>query len=165
MSRDPLLSLHAIRLRDVEAARQALGICLMAETEAINRIGSLNDAVRRDREAESTVEDGYRFLNMFAARQTSVRNLRRTADADLVTLRSRCDAARAAVAAARATAEAVGQLIDERAAIERAEAAKRDQHVLDDIVRFNRRGKPGRADRPAGAVWPGEGARAPIPDR
>lgn len=159
MARDPLLSLHAVRLRDVEAARQVLGLCLTAETEAVNRIRSLDDAVRRDRAAERAVEDGYRFLNMFAVRSDSIRAHRRTADATLMTVRSRCDVARAAVAAARAAAEAVGQLIDERAAIERAEAAKRDQHVLDDIVRFNRRGKPGRADRP------GEGRQATAPDR
>ena len=159
MARDSLLSLHAVRLRDVEAARQVLGLCLTAETEAVNRIRSLDDAVRRDRAAERAVEDGYRFLNMFAVRSDSIRTHRRTADATLVTVISRCDVARAAVAATRAAAEAVGQVIDERAAIERAEAAKREQHVLDDIVRFNRRGKPGWADRP------GEGRQATTPDR
>lgn len=143
MARDPLSTLHAVRQRTVEQARQALGACLTAEAEVMDRIRMLDDAGRRDREAVGTVNDDHQFMDMFAVRRETIRTDRRTAVADLVAMEGRSTEARATVAAARTAAEAVEQLIGERAAAERFEAARREQHELDDIVRRRQAARPG----------------------
>ncbi len=158
MARDPLSVLHAVRQRAVEQARQALGACLHNEIAAADRIRRLDDAVSADRDAAGAVADDYRFLEMFALRQATLRTDRCTAAADLATAEACSGVERAAVVVARAAAEAVEQLMGERAAAERAEADRREQHALDDIARP--RQKPARADR---RVEPGSAVHAELP--
>jgi len=138
MARDPLLMLSLVRLHAVEQARQALGICLAAEAGVVDRIRGHAEAARRDLEACGTLPDFYRFLDMSAARQDIIRTDQHADEATLVALRTRSDEARAAVVAARTEAEAVRQLIGERAALAQTEAAKQEQHTLDDMTRRRR---------------------------
>ena len=146
MARDPLLVLYAMRRHAVEQARYALGICLKAEAEVAERIRLLDEAARRGREACETWQGVAQFLEMAAIRQGYVRVERRTVAADMVMVSTRSGEARDVVTAARSAAEAVEQLIGERAAASRAAAATREQHVLDDITR----GRHPRQAGPAG---------------
>jgi hypothetical protein len=147
MAGDSLQVLLAMRRRTVEQARYALGVCLMAETKAANGISTLDDAARRDREASGGWQDAHWFLEMSAIRLETSRAERVMITADLAAATARSDEARGVVTAARTAAEAVEQLIGERTAASRMEAAKREQHALDDIARGSHlarhRGKAG----------------------
>jgi flagellar biosynthesis chaperone FliJ len=135
MVRDPLRILLSIRRRAVEQARYALGACLAAEAEAMDRVASLDDTVRRDRETVGVWQDSHRFVEMSAIRLETMLERRRTAMADVAVAETRSGEARGTVSAARAAAEAVEQLITERTAASQADATRREQHVLDDIAR------------------------------
>jgi hypothetical protein len=124
-----------MRRRAVEQARYALGACLLSEAEVADRIRSLDDTARRDREVSQTWQDSHQFLEMSAIRTEATRTERRTIAADLTVAGIRSEEARGVVSAARMAAEAVEQLIAERLAASQADAAKREQHVLDDIAR------------------------------
>jgi hypothetical protein len=135
MARDPVGVLLAIRLHAVEQARSALAVCLTSEAALTDRIKALDTAVLRDRETAGSWQDAHQFVEISVFRQGAVRAERRTIAADLEAAEARSAEARGVVTAARAAAEAVGQLIAERQAAGQAEAARRDQHVLDDIAR------------------------------
>ena len=146
MARDPLQILRSVRRRATEQARYALAACLTAEAAVSDKIRSIDHAVLRDREASAAWQDAYRFLEMSALRQEAVRTECRIATADHAAAAARSAEARGVVAAARTAAEAVEQLISERKAAAQIEAAKREQHVLDDIARARlarrQRGEP-----------------------
>jgi hypothetical protein len=154
MARDPLLVLYALRRHAVEQARYALGTCLKAEADVAERIRRLDDAARRDREACETWQHAPQFLEMAAIRQQYMRFERQTVAADLVMVSTLSGEAREVVTAARSAAEAVEQLISERAAATSAAAATREQHGLDDITR----GRHPRLAEPAGRATIGTGA-------
>ncbi|MEA2737378.1 MAG: hypothetical protein QOH05_685 [Acetobacteraceae bacterium] len=135
MARDPLRILQAVQSRSVEQARHALGACLKAESEAADRISSLDETTRRDREVSGAWVHAHQFLEMAAMRLEAARAERRIVEADLLAASARSEAARGVVTTARTAAEAVGQLIRERDAAADAETIKREQHVLDDIAR------------------------------
>jgi hypothetical protein len=149
MADDKLRVLHALRRRAVEQARYALGTCLKAEAEVAERIRLLDAAARRDREACEAWQHAPQFLEMAAMRQEYVRSERRTMEAEMVMVSTRSGEARDVVTAARSAAEAVEQLIDERAAATSAAAATREQHVLDDIARGRHARLAGPARHPA----------------
>ncbi|MDR3529425.1 MAG: hypothetical protein P4L90_02540 [Rhodopila sp.] len=108
-------------------------------------IRSIDDGVRRDREASDLWLDAHRFQDMFAMRLACIKRERQAALAALAAAEACSEEARGAVAAARMAAEAVDRLIDERAASIEADAASKAQHALDDIARArqaaSRRGK------------------------
>jgi flagellar biosynthesis chaperone FliJ len=135
MARDPLQILLSMRRRSVEQARYALGACLATEAQAADRIRSLDDTVRRDRETVRAWQDSHQFMEMSALRLDAMLAQRRTLLAEFAMAETRSTQARGVVAAARTAAEAVEQLMGERAVADQAEAAKREQHVLDDIAR------------------------------
>lgn len=139
MAADKLRTLHTVRRLEVDQARQALGQCLRAEAEAEQRIATLDDKLRRDRAAE--IEGAHWFIDMFAARFATVHADYRTAIDVLAAARARSAEARSLVVSARTAMEVVEQLIAERDVAKRAEAARRDQHTLDDIART----RPARA--------------------
>lgn len=135
MARDPLRILLSMRRRSVEQARYALGACLAAEAEIADKIKSLDDATRRDRETGAAWQDSHLFLEMSASRLETSQAERRTILSDLTEADTRSGEARRVVSAARAAAEVVDQLIGERSVVSQADAARREQHVLDDISR------------------------------
>jgi hypothetical protein len=135
MARDPLQILQAVRRRAIEQARYALAACLTAEAAVADKVRSIDDAVRRDRAASAAWPDARQFLEMSALRLETVRTECRTVATDFAAAASRSAEARGIVTAARTAAEAVEQLIGERQAASRIEAAKREQHMLDDIAR------------------------------
>jgi flagellar biosynthesis chaperone FliJ len=137
MARDTLQVLLAMRRRSVEQARYALGICLAAEAEVAERIRSLEDSAQRDRETSGVWQDAHQFLEMSAVRLTTARAERHTMADDLAAAAVRSGEARDVVTAARTAAEAVEQLISERTAASQVTAARREQHVLDDIARMH----------------------------
>jgi hypothetical protein len=73
---------------------------------------------------------------MFSLRLAAMQAKRRGAVADWAEAQGRSAIARAAVVTARTAAESVEILIGERLAEAESEAAKREQHVLDDISRI-----------------------------
>jgi hypothetical protein len=133
--------LLSMRRRSVEQARYALGACLVAEGGVADRIRSLDDTVRRDRETGGTWPDAHQFLEMSASRQESIRAERRILAADLAAAEVRSVEARGVVSASRTAAEAVEQLIGEREAAIQFESARREQHALDDIARARLAGR------------------------
>ena len=135
MARDPLQVLKAVRRRAVEQARYALAACQTAEVEIADKIKSIDATVFRDRDARRTWHDADQFLEMSARRREAVQAERRSVTADLEAAALRSDQARGVVTAARTAAEAVEQLIGERKAASQVEAARREQHVMDDIAR------------------------------
>jgi hypothetical protein len=135
MAGDPLQVLLAMRRRSVEHARYALGACLAAEAAVADRITSLDQSARRDRETSEAWQEAHQFLEMSANRLAAARAERRMIVLDLAAATARSAEARAVVTAARTAAEAVEQLISERAAADAIEAARREQHATDDIAR------------------------------
>ena len=129
-----------MRRRLVEQARSELGSCLKAEAAVADQIASFDDAARRDRKTSGEWQDAHQFLEMSAVRLEVVRENRRAATVALAAAAVCSAEARGVVVAARTAAEAVEQLIGERDAAERVDAAKREQHVLDDIARSKRGG-------------------------
>ncbi|WP_428491606.1 hypothetical protein [Rhodopila sp.] len=144
MPGDRLLVLQAVRRRAVESARQALAACLRAEAEIAARIGLLDASARRDLAISDTWEDGHHFQEMAAIRSAARREERDMAALQLSEAATASEQARSILTATRTAAEAVDQLIAERAAASQADAARRAQHELDDIARSARR----RAARP-----------------
>jgi hypothetical protein len=155
MARDALRILLSMRRRSVEQARRALAARLTTEAEVVDRIRSLDGKVRRDHKAAEAWPDAHRFLEMFANRQDVIQAERRTLAADLAAAELETGEARSVVAAARTAAEAVDELIGEREAASQADAATREQHVLDDIARARLAVRPraGLPDRDLKAVF------------
>lgn len=141
MARDSLRILLSVRQHAVEQSRQALGACLSAEAVLADRIRSLDDAARRDREMGGTWEDGLQFHEMAAIRLVTMRAVRLALTAELAAAEGRSAVARTTVTAARAAAEAVEQLIEERQAASATEASRREQHALDDTTRTRHVGR------------------------
>jgi hypothetical protein len=135
MARDPLRILLSMRRRSVEQVRHALAARLAAEAEVADRIRSLDGTVRRDREAGEAWPDAHQFREMLVSRQEVIQAERRTMAADLAAAEIDTGEARGVVSAARTAAQAVEELIGEREAASQADAARREQHVLDDIAR------------------------------
>jgi len=135
MARDKLQVLLSLRRRSVEQARYALAACLAAESEAADRIRTLDDTVRRDRETGAGWQDAHQFVEMSVIRQDDTRADRGMMLADLMSAEAASARARGAISHARADVETVAHLSVERAAVCRDEALGREQHVLDDIAR------------------------------
>jgi hypothetical protein len=135
MARDPLQVLLAIRRHGVEQARYTLAECMRAEAAVADRIALLDAALARDSQVSRAWQDAHQFLEMSAVRLDAARAHRGALVTDLAAAASRSAEARVVVTAARTAAEAVEQLIGEREAAGQVEAARREQHVLDDIAR------------------------------
>jgi flagellar biosynthesis chaperone FliJ len=143
MARDPLRILLSVRKRSIEQARYALGACLADEAAVAGKIIALNDAAARDRETARTWPDALQFREMAVIRQAATHTKRQVLGAELTAAENRSTQARGVVAAERAAAEAVEQLIQQRDAAVLAETNRRDQHTLDDIARFAARRRSG----------------------
>lgn len=135
MARDPLRILLSLRRRSVEQARQALAVRLTSVSEVEGMIHALDEATRRDREAGNAWLEATQFLEVSANRRRALQAERRTLTTDLAAAEVDAAAARDVVATARSEAEVVQTLDQERTAARQADAARRGQHVLDDIAR------------------------------
>ncbi|WP_428531441.1 hypothetical protein [Rhodopila sp.] len=131
--------LQAVRRRAVESARQALAACLRAEAETVARISLLEVSARRDRAISDNWEDGHQFQEMAAIRSAVAREERGAAALHLAEAITASEQARVVLTAARTAAEAVDQLIAERATASQADVVRLAQHELDDIARPARR--------------------------
>jgi hypothetical protein len=135
VARDPLRAVQAMRHRLVEQARYALAACLKSEADVMARIKAIDDAHAQDRAAQQAVENAYQFHEVFRRREQARQTERSLAEAALAAAQARSAEARAGVGTAWAAAEAVELFISERAVAADIEAARREQHELDDIVR------------------------------
>ena len=135
MGRDPLGVLLTVRQRTVDQSRQALAKCLKVETEAMEAIQAIDDAISQEREFADKFPEQHRGADTVAAWLGRIRATRLQAVAVLATAEIQTAAARAVLLAARSAAQAVQRTIAEREVAARAEAEKRDQHTLDDITR------------------------------
>ena len=136
MARDPLRILLSVRRRSVEQARYALGACLAEEAMIAGSIVALDDAAARDRDTARAWQESHQFKETAAMRLAATHAERQAIRTNLAAAEDRSARARGVVAAERAAAEAVEQLIEEREAAARAETNRREQHILDDIARF-----------------------------
>jgi flagellar biosynthesis chaperone FliJ len=138
MSRDALDTLFTLRKRTVDSARQAVGVCVKAELDAVHLIKVLDDTRERDRLAEQGLAERPQFLDMMDKRLLHVQTERLALVSGLVAAEARTAEARTLLATARRAAEAVEQLIEERNAEAAAKIEKQEQHALDDITRSQR---------------------------
>jgi flagellar biosynthesis chaperone FliJ len=138
MSRKPLSVLLALRQRAVEQARLAVAACLRAEHDAAERLAALDDAERRGRQAASAADEHLSFLDMTARSRDLGRSKRSSLAVRCAAAENRTTDARARLATERTSTEAVALLISERLAAEGEQAAKLEQHALDDIARESR---------------------------
>ena len=141
MARDSLQAVQAVRRRAVEQARYTLSVCLKAEADAADTVKAIDEDGAKDRAAHPVGENAYQFQEMFVRREYARQLQRGAAEAALVAAQAHSAEARAAVTATRTAEEAVRTLITERGVAAEAEANRRAQHVLDDIVRSRRRSK------------------------
>ena len=135
MANERLISLLRLRQREVEAARRHLGECLTLALQAARALQEIEDSIQADRRSEALGDDRALFLDIIARHASVLSDARDSAQAALADAEARAAAARAVVAEARAAAEAVETLVAERAAAAAAEAARREQHGLDDLAR------------------------------
>ena len=135
VARDALRSVRIVRQRMVEQARYALAVCLQSEAEAEARIRAIDAAIAQDRAAHQLVEDAHQFHETFAMRDRARLVERGSAEAILAAVKARSAEARGAVAEARTGMKAVETLMTERQVAADAEAERRAQHALDDVVR------------------------------
>jgi flagellar biosynthesis chaperone FliJ len=145
MARDPLRILLSVRRRSVEQARYALGACLAEEAAIAGKIVALDDEAARDRATARAWPDSHQFKETAAMRLAAAQAKRQASQVELTAAEDRSTQARGIVAAQRAAAEAVEQLIQEREAAAGAERNRREQHSLDDIARFAARRRHGAA--------------------
>jgi hypothetical protein len=115
-----------------------LAACLAEETAAADRIRVLDEDRRQDHVIHGSWPDAHHFQEISASHLEAIRARRQTAAASLLAAESGSSEARGVVTAARAAAEAVEQLINERDAHNRAEADRQQQHAVDDIARSGR---------------------------
>jgi flagellar biosynthesis chaperone FliJ len=132
---DQLQVLLTIRQRSVDHARQVLAACLIAETAAMAAIDALEDAQRQERDVAHQQAEHHRATNMYAAWSGRMRVRQATARAALGDAEVKTTSARGVLAETRSAARAVERLIEERAVAARIEAARREQHALDDVTR------------------------------
>jgi hypothetical protein len=135
MARDQMDVLLTIRRRAVDKSRQALAGCLKVEAAALEAVRAIDAAVMRERAFADRFPEQPHRMEVFALWSERVAAERPGAVAALAYGESQTVAARAVLASARSAARAVERTIEERAALARAEAEKRDQHARDDITR------------------------------
>ena len=138
MARDQMDVLLTIRRRAVDKSRQALAGCLKVEAAALEAVRAIDAAVMRERAFADRFPEQPHRMEVFALWSERVAAERLGAAAALAYGESQTVAARAVLASARSAARAVERTIEERAALARAEAEKRDQHAMDDITRGRR---------------------------
>jgi flagellar export protein FliJ len=134
VNRDPLETLARLRRNICADARRSLAACLEAEDTASTALRGAEAAIIREQDAAGSLEVGDGAVEAFASwlplgRQAVAQARETHARAGAATVQ-----ARAILAAARASAEAVDRLIEKRAAEHEARAAKRAQATLDEAA-------------------------------
>jgi hypothetical protein len=135
MARDKMEVLLTIRRRAIDKSHQALARCLTVEAAASEALRAIDDAVLRERALADRFPELSHGMEVFAHWSVRVSAERLGAVAALADGEAQSAAARAVLASARSAARAVERTIEERTAVARAEAEKRDQHAMDDITR------------------------------
>ena len=132
---DPLATLARLRRQAIDEARQALIDCLDLEDAAERRAATAEDAITRELQIASHLSASDHAVERFGA---WLRQARQAAEAArLQQQRATADThrARATLTAARAAAEAIDALRDQKAAERRATAARQLQNELDEVGR------------------------------
>lgn len=134
----PLLALMRMRRVGVSEARLGLVARLDAQTAADREVANIERRMAREAEAaanistgDGTVEAYGRWLGLARREAEAAREVRERAWADTAVARARLAASRAAV-------EAVRSVVDRREAEAEAEAARREQAVIDEMTRSRR---------------------------
>lgn len=135
MAHERLRVVLSVRRRAVEEARRVLVQQLKSEAEAEAAVDALDDETRRNRQAGRATEEMLLFLDMIGRRVLAINAARQRAMAALIAAQARSAQARQVVASARASEEAVETLLTQREAADVASKTRRDQHILDDLVR------------------------------
>jgi flagellar export protein FliJ len=138
VARDRLAVLLAIRREAVDRALADLSACIAAEGAVAAALAALDQAARTERAAAD--RDGL-SNEAFAAWSAMIRRQRQEGLAALARAEARTGLARTDLVATQAAMETVMQLAERRAALRKAEAERREGHVLDDIARSLRRAR------------------------
>ncbi len=139
MPHDPLATLARVRRVAHEEALAALAQALQAEADADGRAKQAERVIATETAAATALEGDDSVVEAFAAWLPGARL--RAGQARCACERAQADVARAraVLAMTRAGVDAVATLLARKAAQRAADAARREQHALDDAVR----GRPG----------------------
>jgi len=135
MKRDPLAAVLRLRRLAMEEASRDFAECLRSEAQAGQAVAAVEAAIERETEIASSLEVGDAVVEAFGAWLKRARKDLRGAQALREQSESETARARAALAVARAALKATEHLIAEQVAAAAAEAARKEQHNLDDIGR------------------------------
>jgi hypothetical protein len=134
MVRDKMDVLLTIRKRTIDQSRQVLAGCLRSEADVRETIHAIDLSIPRERALADRFPERADGMEIFGDWLKRVRVHRLAAVMELTAAEKRSAAARAELAEARSAARAVERTIEDRRAVAEAEAAKRDQHAMDDIT-------------------------------
>ena len=135
MARDSMQALLRLRQLTVDEARRDLAACLAQEAAAQDAADIIEAAIARETSEACRLQDGDQAVEAFAAWLQQIRPRAQAAGAALDAAVLHTTEARAVLAAARAGAEAVETVMARREADRAAEAARAEQHALEETAR------------------------------
>jgi flagellar export protein FliJ len=133
MKRNPLDAVLRLRRLAMEDAGRDLAECLRGEAAAQQAVAAVEAAIHRETEAASSLTGDDAVVEAFGVWLKRARKDLHAAQARREHFESETARARAALAVARAAVKATELLIAKQAAA--AEAARQEQHDLDEIGR------------------------------
>ena len=135
---DPMPTVARLRNMAMDEAKRALADCLTAEVAATAALRLLDTAIAAETDAASASSDGDQATADFAAwlRRTLVD--RTAAAAALCSAETQSAEARAVLAASRAAARAMDELMARREANRLIAADRTEQAALDETTRYRR---------------------------
>jgi hypothetical protein len=134
MARDPLTALLRVRRLALDEARRSLADCLAAEATAARSMTEAEAEIVRERATAASLDADDAAVEAFAAWLRVARGRSEQAAAAHERVTAETTRARAIVAVARGSFEAVQAALDRKAADEREERQRREQLSLDEAV-------------------------------
>jgi flagellar export protein FliJ len=135
MKRNPLDAVLRLRRLAMEDATRDLVECLRGEAEAQQAMAAVEATIHRETEAASSLTGDDAVVEAFGVWLKRARKDLLAAQARREHFESETARVRAALAVARAAVKATELLIAKQAAAADAEAARQEQHDLDEIGR------------------------------
>ncbi len=139
MKREPLAAVVRLRWAAQEDAARELADCLRVEAEAQQAVSAIRAAIERETEAASNLDADDAVVEAFGIWLKRARKDLRDAEAARERAETDTTRSRAVLAAARAAVKAAEEMLETKAAIQRTEAGRREQQVLDEVGQRQRR--------------------------
>lgn len=134
MNRDPLESLVRLRRLAADEARRGVADCLRDEEATAQAVATIEADIERETEAAANLATSDAEVEAFAAWLRRIRPKQYAAHVAEDRAEAETVRARAVLAAARAAVEAAEEMLAKHEAARRAEAARLEQHALDEAA-------------------------------